>query len=192
MHNEKRQNWPKIRHLPLRVMIFRKRYFTYSDSSRKAPRFGWLHGKIYFLAPGSRLFLPDGGESREPSANIIDTIDSVLTVLSIQRGESILYSSKWTRSLARSLLRYHPLARRATPFAARSHSGGCQEHQGLYIAPPALSAHRRAQIRLTRRIASSVGLCEPSSTCTKSGACEGGRFEQKFICQHLANNIELI
>ena len=132
-----------------------------------------LHGsngctvKFTSSLPEVALFLPDGGESREPSANIIDT---VLTVLSIQRGESILYSSKWTRSLARTSL---SPPRRATPFA-RNRRGGCQEHQGLYIAPHALSAHHR-----TQRIVSSVDL-RISSTYTKPRACKREWLEEKF------------
>lgn len=62
-----------------------------SGFSRKARSSNGYTVKFTSSLPEVALFLPDGSESREPSANIIDT---VLTVLSIQRGESILYSSK--------------------------------------------------------------------------------------------------
>lgn len=72
--------------------------FAFFAKSSNPARFGCLV-KFTSPLPEVALFLPDGGESREPSVNIIDT---VLTVLSLQRSKSILYSSK--RTLARTSL----------------------------------------------------------------------------------------
>lgn len=118
----------------VRVTDVRNRHFMHSRFSRKLrtdqTRFGCLV-KFTSPLPEVALFLPDGGESREPSVNIIDT---VLTACSPYNRASQYFTVRSERSL---VLRYHPLV--AHPLRATSRRRGCQEHRGLYIAPPALS-----------------------------------------------------
>lgn len=129
--------------------------------------------KFTFPLPEVALFLPDGGESREPSVNIIDT---VLTVLSLQRGESILYSSKWT--LARTSLsppRRAPPSLRTVVEGAKS-TGGFTSLLLLFL-PIVVRKY-------DQRIANSVGL-QTFFANTKYRGMYRRRFE-KNIKQRLA------
>lgn len=101
----------------------------------------WLLGEIYFLAPGSRVI--PSGRRRVPRAVCQHYRHGAYGALPTTGRVNTLQFEVNARSY------FAITSSSRTPFAT-SCSGGCQEHRGLYIAP-ALSAHRRAQIRPTYR-----------------------------------------